>query len=129
MKAIATKTLPAVRFHLNGQYTFGNREPARDRSTVAVGRGGAELSRWFAGLAVDHTVPLRSLLVTGELVARRPLADAAAMAWHTAGGVRYQVAPRLAVDGGGGYRLTGDDEGWFLTFGAAVAVGLPWSGR
>ena len=36
---------------------------------------------------------------------------------------------RLAVDGGGGYRLSGADAGWFVTAGGAVSLGLPWSPR
>ena len=34
-------------------------------------------------------------------------------------------AVQAALDGGAGYRLTGD-QGWFVTFGAAISVGLPW---
>ena len=79
----------------------------------------------MGGLAVDHTFPLRSLLLTAEVVARQPLAEDEDVAWDTAAGARYQLSPRLALDGGAGYRLTGD-QGWFATFGAAVSVGLPW---
>ena len=82
----------------------------------------------MGGLAVDRTLPLQSLLLTAELLARQPLADDSEVAWETAAGARYQLSPRLAVDGGAGYRLTGD-AGWFLTFGAALSVGLPWSER
>ena len=79
---------------------------------------------------MDRTFPLRSLLVTAELVAREPYVrhgggDDTDLAWDTAAGARYQLSPRVALDGGAGYRLTGD-QGWFATFGAAVSVGLPW---
>lgn len=126
LKGLATKTFPWARFHLNGQYTFGDRPPA-DGGTTELSR--TELSRWLAGAAVDRTFPLKSLLVTGEVVAQQPLQKATDVAWHTAAGLRYQLSPRVATDAGGGYRFTGDDQGWFVTFGAAVAVGLPWSGR
>jgi hypothetical protein len=125
VKAIATKTFTWARFHLNGQYTFGDGPSAED----TTGGHGGELSQWLAGVAVDRTFPLRSLLVTGEVFARQPLREAEAVEWNTAAGLRYQLSPRVAGDLGGGYRLTGDDKGWFVTFGAAVAVGLPWSGR
>ena len=122
LKGIATKTYPWARVHANARYTFGD-----DPETTAEGaHGAAELSRWAAGLAVDRTLPLESLLLTAELVARRPLAADADVQWDTAAGARYQLAPRLALDGGAGYRLTGD-AGWFVTFGAAVSLGLPWS--
>jgi hypothetical protein len=129
VKGIATKTFSRARFHVNGQYTFGDRLPARAAADASLDRGGAEPSRWFAGAAVDRTFPLRALLVTGEIVAAQPLRAAEDVAWHTAAGLRYQLSPRVATDAGGGYRFTGGDQGWFVTFGTAVAVGVPWSGR
>jgi hypothetical protein len=83
----------------------------------------------MAGVAVDRTLPLRSLLLTGEVVLRQPLYGDADAEWNGGGGARYQLSPRVAADAGGGYRFTGDDRGWFVTFGAAVALGLPWGGR
>jgi hypothetical protein len=126
VKGIATKTLPWARFHVNGQYTFGD-EPSAGAG--AVGAGAAELTRWIAGVAVDRTLPLRSLLMTGEVTLRQPLASAEDAEWNGGGGVRYQLSPRVAADAGGGYRFSGDDRGWFVTFGAALALGLPWGGR
>jgi hypothetical protein len=78
---------------------------------------------------VDRTLPLRSLLLTAEIVTLHPLDATEPQAWDVAGGTRYQLSPRLAVDGGGGYRLSGADAGWFVTAGAAVSLGLPWSPR
>lgn len=111
------------RFHLNGQYTFGDRLVETDGGEGV--HGAAELSQWMGGLAVDRTFSLQSLLVTAEVVAWQPLVEAADVQWETAAGARYQLSPRVALDGGAGYRLTGD-QGWFATFGAAVSVGLPW---
>lgn len=124
VKGIATRTFPWARFHVNGQYTFGDRVAESN----AGAHGSAELSQWMAGIAIDRTFPLSSLLITAELVAQQPLAMHAGIAWDTAAGARYQLSPRLAIDGGAGYRLTGE-TGWFVTVGAAVAVGLPWSER
>ena len=132
LKGIATRTFSRARVHVNGQYTFGDRLAAADtpeREGDDVGHGAAELSRWQAGVAVDRPFPLRSLLVTGELLARRPLREGEAVEWNTAAGVRYQLGPRVAADAGAGYRLTGDDRGWFATVGAAVVVGMPWRAR
>ena len=123
-KAIATKTFPWARFHVNGQVTMGD-APVTSGSTAPT----AELTRWLAGVAVDRPLPLRSLLLTAELVTSQPINAAEQQAWDVAGGARYQLSPRLAVDGGGGYRLSGNDAGWFLTAGAAVSLGLPWSPR
>ena len=135
-KAIATKSFSVARFHLNGQYTFGDRivdprpaQPSRPGDAVRMDDSAIELSQWLAGVAVDRTMPLRSLLVSAELFARQPLREVEVVEYNTAGGVRYQLSPRLATDAGAGYRLTGGDKGWFVTFGAAYAFGLPWSRR
>lgn len=117
LKGIATRTLPWARFHLNGAYTFGERDSAP---------GAADLSRWMGGVAVDRTFPLRALLITGEVVARRPLPAAAdnEIEWSLGTGARYQVSPTIAIDGGIGKALTGDEQSWFLTFGVARAFGI-----
>ena len=72
LTGIATKTYPWARFHVNGQYTFGSAPAAAISTPVATAQ---EVSRWMAGVAVDRTFPLRSMLVTGEVYAQRPLAD------------------------------------------------------
>ena len=131
VKGIATKTFSFARFHVNGQYTVGDRLPADHAGSPGeeIGPGAAELSQWQAGMAVDRTFPLRSLLVTGELYARQPLRAGETVEWNTAAGARYQLSPRVAGDLGGGYRLNGPDRGWYATVGAAVALGLPWRNR
>lgn len=122
VKGILTRTFTWARFHLNAEYTFGSRVGAGDD----VSTGAAELSSWIGGLAVDKSFPLESLLVTGEVYAREPIHAAAGLEWNTGVGLRYQLDPRFNIDGGVGRRLTGDDRGWYFTFGTAYAVGLPW---
>jgi hypothetical protein len=78
---------------------------------------------------VDRTLPLRSLLLTGEVYARQPLRAADDVEWNTAAGARYQLSPRVAGDLGAGHRMTGPDRGWYATVGAAVSIGLPWRTR
>ena len=121
VKAIATKTFRWARFHANAQYTFGS-EPA-------AGGAAGEVSRWMGGVAVDRTFPLRSLLVTGEVVTEQPIHSDEPLVWTLGTGVRYQQTPRLALDAGVGRRLTGDDRAWYITFGSAYAFGLPWRAR
>ncbi len=134
VKGIATKTFRWVRFHVNTEYTFGkgpdasadvNGEYTLGAQPAATGAA-AELSRWMTGVAVDRTFPLRSMLVTGEVYAREPLSGSEDLEWNTGAGLRYQLSPRFNIDGGIGRRLTGDDQGWYATFGTAYAVGLPW---
>lgn len=121
-KGIATKTFTWMRFHANGQYTFGD-APTGGES------GAAHLSRWMAGLAADKTFPLRSLLLTGEVVAEQPMDEAEELEWSAATGLRYQLNPRWAVDAGVGLRLSTEQRPWFVTVGSAYAFGLPWSPR
>jgi hypothetical protein len=127
VKAIATRTLSWARFHANAQYTFGRRpgEQSADDHSHSLGAGSVELSRWLAGVAADKTFPLRSLLMTGEVYARKPLHVGQPVEWNAGTGARYQVSPRWAMDGGVGRRLNGDDRGWYVTVGAAYAFGVP----
>jgi hypothetical protein len=124
LTGIATKTFTWARFHVNGQYTMGP-APRSGEASAPV----QEVSRWMAGAAIDKTFPLRSMLVTGELFARRALPHDADVEWNAGVGSRYQLTPRWAIDGGVGRRLTGDDRAWYLTAGGAWAFGLPWRNR
>jgi hypothetical protein len=121
-KAIATRTLPWARFHLNGAVTVG---PSVRVPAATAGSEAADASRWWAGLAVDKTFPLRSLLISAEAYADQSVADGSDAEWHTGIGARYQLTPRWALDGGVGRRLTGDDREWHVTFGWAYALGIP----
>ena len=131
VKAIATRTYHWARIHLNGQYTFGS-APAETSSALGadasagIGPGVVELSRWFGGIAVDRTLPLRSMLVTGEVYAQQPLRSAEDVEWNAGVGIRYQLNPKFSLDGGLGKRLTGANQSWFVTFGLARAFAVPW---
>ena len=105
---------------MNGEYTVG------EADGEPVGGGAAEVSRWAAGVAADRTFPLKALLVTGEVFAEQPLRGSDDVRWNTGVGFRYQLSPRFNVDAGIGRRLTGHDRSWHVTFGTAVAFGLPW---
>lgn len=128
IKGIATKTFPWARFHLNGQFTFADEATTGGASGV-VPPANAEFSRWMAGIAIDKTLPLKSMLFTAELVTSEPFQAGAEQRLDVAGGSRIQLSPRVAFDVGGGYRLKGDEQGWYLTTGAAVAIGFPWAPR
>jgi hypothetical protein len=125
LKAIATRTFPALRVHVNAAITFADAFDEVARMMPV----NAELSRWSTGFAIDRTFPLQALLLTAEVVSSAPLARAEPQRWDMAGGARWQLSPRVAVDGGAGYRLAGDEPGWFMTTGAAVAIGMPWRNR
>jgi len=114
-KLIATRTFSFARFHVNGRYTFG---PSPDG-----GDGAEELSRWYAGIAVDRTLPLRSLLIVADAYALQPLNDDDDLVWNVGGGVRYQLDPRFGLDAGIGRRFGGENS-WFFTFGTAYAFAV-----
>jgi hypothetical protein len=64
------------------------------------------------------------MLITGEVYARQPIVDDEDVEWNAGAGVRYQLGPYFALDAGGGKRLTGDDQAWFVTFGLARAFAV-----
>jgi hypothetical protein len=129
VKGIMTRTFPVGRIHLNAQYTFGENLPSATAAPIGAAAENIEVSRWIAGAAVDHTFPLRSLLVTAELYARQSLRVNDVLEWNTGLGARYQLSPRWVLDGGVGRSLTSTDHAWFLTGGGAYAFGLPWRKR
>lgn len=115
LRGIATRTFPFARVHANAAYTFGSEADAGEE---------VEASRWMAGVAVDHTFPIRSVLVIADVFAEQPLADGAELAWTAEAGLRYQTSPQFNVDLGLGRRFAGGGQGWFLTFGAAHAFAV-----
>ena len=125
LKGIATRTFTWARFHANARWTFGP-EPETE-----IGPGGTlipneaveEPSRWMAGFAVDRALPLRSMLLIGNVYAEQPIHEDEEIEWNAGAGVRYQLSPRLAVDAGFGRQLTGDPA-WFVTFGSAYAFAV-----
>jgi hypothetical protein len=130
VKAIATKTFPWARFHVNAQAAFGpGLSLPPGTADDPVGGNTLELSRWLGGVAVDRTFPLRSLLVSAELFARAPIVRGEPSSGTPAPARAGRLSPRWALDAGVGRHLTGDDRGWYLTVGGAYAVGLPWRRR
>ncbi|HUQ47046.1 MAG TPA: transporter [Gemmatimonadaceae bacterium] len=123
-KGIATRTLRWARFHINGQYSFGDADDETASSNVTELGHGAELSRWLAGISVDRTFPLKSTLIGAEVFARKPLNTGGKTAWNAAVGIRKQLSPTFNIDAGVGKQLSGDDRSWFATFGLAHAFAV-----
>jgi hypothetical protein len=124
-----TRTFRPLRVHVNAQVTAGAapRLPTSVPSlTSEESSSGAErLSRWLAGVAVDKTFPLHSVLLTAELLARQPLARAEKDTELVAGaGLRLQASPTIALDLGLGRRLDASRGPWYATFGTAYSFGL-----
>ena len=122
VKGIATRSFRLLRTHANVEYTFGSARLVRHPDEALGVRH--EVSRLVAGVAVDKTLPLRSMLLIADLYVRDPAAAEDRPEWHASAGVRYQFGPRFALDGGIGHRFTGADRVWFATFGAAYAFAI-----
>jgi hypothetical protein len=117
-KAILTRTFVFGRMHANARYTFGD-APQPNETEAAEPH-----ARWMAGVAIDRTFPLRSMLIIAEVYASQPMASDAALEWNAGTGFRYQYSPRLAVDAGIGRTLAGHERDWHLTVGAAYAFAI-----
>jgi len=112
LEGIATRSWPGLRLHLNAAATIGP-----DDATASA----SDRSRWFAGAAVDHAWPLRSLLAVAELTAERPLGAGGAVAWSAGAGARFQAAPQFVLDAAVSRRFSGDEPAWMAT------LGITWS--
>jgi hypothetical protein len=141
LTGMLTRTFRVLRIHINGQITAGatptlvplpsSRVSARVEDPSVNVEG---LSRWLAGMAIDKTFPLHSVLLTAELFARRPLVDTIDDMELIAGaGTRVQLSPTLALDLGVGRRLDQRGGPWHVTFGTAYAFSvrslMPGGGR
>ena len=128
--ALATRTFPALRVHLNAQYTLGP-DPSMlgapvslEGAAAGIDANAAETSRWLAGIAVDRTLPLHSVLFTGEAYAQQPIGSSQEVEYIVGTGVRYQWSTQLALDAGLGRRFTGENRAWYVTFGTAYAFAM-----
>jgi hypothetical protein len=95
VQAIATRSWGRNRIHVNAAYRFG-----RD-GTPAVVEG---LDRWWYGAALDRTLFRPSILVIGEVYARRPL-EASPVEVNASLGLRWQWRPTAVIDVGVARRL------------------------
>ena len=123
VKGIVTRTLPWARFHGNAQFTAGPSTSSDDPAT-STANDGRDMSRWLAGIAVDKTFALHSLLVTAESFAEQPINSGSSVAWTAGAGLRYQLDPRWTMDAGIGRRFSGDNRAWYVTLGSAYSLGL-----
>jgi len=116
-KALATRTLPWGRVHLNAAYSPGD--------ALTPGQLGSDEHRWFAGIALDRTWALHQLLAGFDVTAEESLLDDGVVEWRTGFGIRKQVASRLAMDVGVFRRISPGLPAWGLTAGGAIAFARP----
>ena len=128
LRGIATRTVAFGRVHVNGDYTWGG-APDGGRPSAA-GSPLSPLTRWTAGVALDHSFVRRALLASVEAVASEPNPPRGRTEWAVGGSLRYQLDPSWVLDGGIGRRLA-VDPAWYLTLGISrlVAVKALMPGR
>lgn len=116
VQGMATRTFRWARLHVNSAYTFGEAALTDDAA--------AELTRWTTGIAADRTFVLQSFLVTGEVLASKPLASPGRTEWTMGAGIRYQLTPYTSFDAGISQQLNGAERATALTFGLARVLGV-----
>ena len=120
LQANVTRTFRWLRVHTNFEYTFAGEEEC----DPAAACDAVDHPQWLAGIAIDKTFPLRSVLVGAEVFATRPM-NTSELGWTAGFGARYQLDPLWALDGGVGIRLGEDDRyPWYLTAGVARVFAL-----
>jgi hypothetical protein len=109
VRGILTRSLVGpVRGHLNG---------------AAIGGGGRDES-WWAGAALDYVLPFHHTLLLLEWWLASP-PDEGRRRLHSSAGLRFQLSPTLALDGGMGRSWTGDvRQDWTLTLGVTHEFGV-----
>ncbi len=117
LRAMATRTLPWGRVHVNASYSPG--------AAFAPGDEGADEPRWLAGVALDRTLPLHQTLVGIDLTAEESLLDDGVVTWRSSLGLRRQMSSRLAMDAGVFRRVSAGAPDWGLTVGGAYAFARP----
>lgn len=113
LRALATRTLPFGRVHLNASFAPGETFAASDR--------GADEARWMGGIAFDRTLPLRQVLIGADVTAEESLVDDGEVLWRSSVGLRRQMSSRVAMDAGVFRRISGGTPDWGFTIGGAYA--------
>jgi hypothetical protein len=107
VELIGTRSVGRSRLHLNGAYGFG---PFDARAVVDGGE------QWWYGAALDRTLFRQSVLLIGEVYARRP-SNAEPVEVNASLGGRWQWTPTIVLDLGVSRRLSSTGPDLAVTFG------------
>ena len=89
-------------------------------SPISAPRG-----RWGLGVAGDHTLPLRSLLLVGGVFVQRDAREGSPDDWTAETGLRWQLSPGSVFDLGIGRHFTGADRSFTVSTGLAFQMAPP----
>jgi hypothetical protein len=91
-------------------------------SSAAVKSGTNTDLHWLAGIAVDHTLPIRSIMVVADVFSERYEGIGRPTDWTGELGARKQISTRLVADLGLGRHFRGISPSWFATFGTTISL-------
>ena len=91
---------------------------------AAVRAGTNTGAHWLAGVGVDKALPLRSVLLIGDVFTERYEGIGRPTDWTAELGARAQLSPRLVADLAAGRHFRGPSPSWFATFGTTVSLPL-----
>jgi hypothetical protein len=97
---------------------------ATTAAQAAVRAGTNTGAHWLAGIAVDKTLPLQSILLIGDVYTERYEGIGRPTDWTAELAARTQVSPRLVVDLSLGRHYLGLSPSWFGTLGSTVSLPL-----
>jgi hypothetical protein len=98
--------------------------PFRPPDTVSTAQTGGNAT--VIGIAADHAVPLRSLLVVGDMYTVQYSGGLPRPSdWTAELGFRQQISPRLVLDAGLGRRFLGLRPEWLATLGTTYTFAIP----
>lgn len=80
--------------------------------------------KWTAGVAIDKSFALRSVLLAGDLFMERYDGIGRPVDWSAEIGARHQLTQRTVIDGAVGRRFTGIAVSWFATLGTTFTAPL-----
>jgi hypothetical protein len=96
-----------------------------ESSAAAVTSNTNTRGRWAGGVAFDHAFPMRSILLAAGAFIEKDARVGSLMEWTAEGGARWQLAPRMVLDGGIGRHFTGSDQSWFVMTGLSFELSVP----
>jgi hypothetical protein len=151
LKGLLTRSFTPGRIHLNASYgTFAIKIPGSASTlvppvvdgpcmvspsseglkprlfcSVAALRPGINTGvHWLAGIAADHTLPLKSIIIVGDVFAERYNGIGRPTDWTAEFGGRTQISPRFVADLSVGRHFHGVSTSTFVTFGTTVSLAL-----
>ena len=85
-------------------------------------------ARWFAGVGIDHAIPLASVVVTADVFTEAFRGLYAVPDWTAELGMRHQLTPLLVLDIGAGRRFAGVVHATTVTIGLSFELAATPSG-